>query len=79
MGTGHSYTIERWDYGEAVLKEFTDQQMNERVAGPRYMGPSASRLRLIYSSLQHTMDIYGQMVVCLRLNGIVPPASRGGI
>jgi len=66
------------DYGEAVLKEFTDQQMNERVAGPRYMGPSASRLRLVYSSLQHTMDIYGQMVVYLRLNGIVPPASRRG-
>jgi hypothetical protein len=40
--------------------------MNERVAGPRYMGPSASRLRLVYSSLQHTMDIYGQMVVYLR-------------
>jgi len=54
------------DYGEAVLKEFTDQQMRERVAGPRYMGPSASRLRLVYSSLQHTMDIYGQMVVYLR-------------
>ena len=66
------------DYGKAVLEEFTDQQLNERVAGPRYMGPSASRLRLIYSSLQHTMDIYGQMVVYLRLNGIVPPASRRG-
>lgn len=66
------------DYGEAVLKEFTDQQLNERVTGPRYMGPSASRLRLIYSSLQHTMDIYGQMVVYLRLNGILPPASRSG-
>jgi hypothetical protein len=23
------------------------------------------------------MDIYGQMAVYLRLNGIVPPASRG--
>ena len=66
------------DYGESVLKEFTDQQMTQRVVGPRYMGPSASRLRLIYSSLQHTMDIYGQMVVYLRLNGIVPPASRRG-
>jgi hypothetical protein len=42
------------------------------------MGPSASRLRLIYWSMQHNMDIYGQMVVYLRLNGIVPPASRGG-
>jgi uncharacterized damage-inducible protein DinB len=28
--------------------------------------------------LAHMMDHYGQMVVYLRMNGIVPPASRGG-
>jgi len=27
--------------------------------------------------LAHMMDHYGQMVVYLRMNGIVPPASRG--
>ena len=43
------------------------------------MGPTASRLRAIYWSMQHSLDIYGQMVVYLRLNGIVPPASRRGI
>jgi hypothetical protein len=64
------------DHWDVVLKEFTDQQLNERVAG--FMGPSASRLRLIYGSMQHTYDIYGQMVVYLRLNGIVPAASRRG-
>jgi hypothetical protein len=26
----------------------------------------------------HTQDIYGQMAVYLRLNGLVPPASRRG-
>jgi uncharacterized damage-inducible protein DinB len=67
-----------FDFGEAVLKEFSDQQLNERVMPPPYMGPSASRLRLIYGSMQHTLDIYGQMAVYLRLNGIVPPASRRG-
>ena len=66
------------DYLEVVLKEFTDQQLNERVAAGGFMGPSASRLRDIYWSMQHNMDIYGQMVVYLRLNGIVPPASRRG-
>jgi len=30
-------------------------------------------------SIAHSLDIYGQMVVYLRLNGIVPPASRRGI
>jgi uncharacterized damage-inducible protein DinB len=29
--------------------------------------------------LAHMMDHYGQMVVYLRMNGIVPPASRGGM
>jgi len=66
------------DYGDVVVKEFNDAQFNERVAPPPFMGPSASRIRLIYGSMQHTQDIYGQMVVYLRLNGIVPPASRRG-
>ena len=67
------------DYLEVVLKEFTDQQLNERIAAGGFMGPTASRLRAIYWSMQHSLDIYGQMVVYLRLNGIVPPASRGGL
>jgi uncharacterized damage-inducible protein DinB len=29
--------------------------------------------------ISHMMDHYGQMVVYLRMNGIVPPASRGGM
>jgi hypothetical protein len=29
--------------------------------------------------MAHLMDHYGQMVVYLRMNGIVPPASRGGM
>ena len=65
-------------YWDVVLKEFTDTQLNERVAAGGFMGPSASRLRGFYWSMQHNLDIYGQMVVYLRLNGIVPPASRGG-
>jgi uncharacterized damage-inducible protein DinB len=28
--------------------------------------------------MAHMMDHYGQLVVYLRMNGIVPPASRGG-
>ena len=29
-------------------------------------------------AMQHMMDHYGQLVVYLRMNGIIPPASRGG-
>ena len=67
-----------FDYGEALVKEFSDAQLNERVAPPPFMGPSASRIRLVYGLVGHTQDIYGQMVVYLRLNGVVPPASRRG-
>jgi len=70
-----------FDYGEAVIKEFNDQQWIERIAGPPFMGPSVSRARIVYFDMQHSEDIYGQLVVYLRLNGGVPPASqprRGG-
>jgi uncharacterized damage-inducible protein DinB len=69
-----------FDYGEAVIKEFNDQQWVERVMGPPFMGPSVSRVRIVYFDMQHSEDIYGQLVVYLRLNGGTPPASapRGG-
>lgn len=35
-----------------------------------------TRLALITESLVHTFDHYGQMVEYLRMNGVVPPASR---
>ena len=36
----------------------------------------ATRLALVVESLLHTFDHYGQMVEYLRMNGVVPPASR---
>jgi uncharacterized damage-inducible protein DinB len=36
-----------------------------------------TRLSLTNIALSHPFDHYGQMVVYLRMNGIVPPASRG--
>jgi uncharacterized damage-inducible protein DinB len=41
------------------------------------MGPShGTRVGTAAQALAHTMDHYGQMVEYLRMNGIVPPASR---
>jgi uncharacterized damage-inducible protein DinB len=68
-----------YDYGTAVIKEFNDQQLVERVSSMPFLGPTASRLKVIYFSMQHTEDIYGQLVVYLRLNGITPPASVRGV
>jgi len=39
-------------------------------------GDSATRVALIAEALIHAYDHYGQMVVYLRMNGVVPPASR---
>jgi hypothetical protein len=38
-------------------------------------GPS-TRARVVFFVIGHTWDIYGQMAVYLRLNGLVPPASQ---
>jgi len=67
-----------FDFGTAALKEQTDATMIEQAANTRFdqfMGPSA-RVRVVYYVIGHTWDIYGQMAVYLRLNGITPPASQ---
>jgi len=66
-----------FDYGEAVMKELGPSSMTEVVQGPRWIG-QATRAKMIWYTMGHTQDIYGQMAVYLRLNGIVPPASRRG-
>ena len=69
---------ESFDYGETALREFDDDSLLERVAGPPFLG-EPSRVRLAYFVIGHAWDIYGKMAVYLRLNGIVPPASRRGV
>jgi uncharacterized damage-inducible protein DinB len=64
-----------FDYGTAVLNEQTEQSMAASIPGPPWMGPS-TRARIVAFMIGHTQDIYGQMVVYLRLSGGVPPASQ---
>jgi uncharacterized damage-inducible protein DinB len=67
-----------FDYGVAVLKEQTDSTLVQAAVNTRFdqsMGPS-TKVRVVYYVIGHTWDIYGQMVVYLRLNGITPPASQ---
>jgi len=37
----------------------------------------STRLHLVTFGVAHAFDHYGQMVEYLRMNGFVPPASRG--
>lgn len=41
-----------------------------------FQGGTATRVALIAEAMTHAYDHYGQMVVYLRLNGVIPPASR---
>ncbi len=41
-----------------------------------FQGGTATRIALISEALTHAYDHYGQIVVYLRMNGVVPPASR---
>ena len=67
-----------FDFGTAALNEQTDQSMlltAQNTRFDRFMGPS-TKARVVYYVIGHTWDIYGQMAVYLRLNGITPPASQ---
>jgi len=62
-----------FDYGTALINEQTPDGMLQ-VVKARFLGES-TRARVIYFLVGHTWDIYGQMAVYLRLNGVTPPAS----
>lgn len=65
-----------FDYGIALIKAQSDQTLLQQPAAPpKFLGP-ASRARIVGFLVGHAWDLYGQMVVYLRLNGLVPPASQ---
>lgn len=41
-----------------------------------FQGGTATRIALVSEALVHAYDHYGQIVEYLRMNGIIPPASR---
>jgi DinB family protein len=56
------------------LSAITLKNMYDPIEGP-YAGPN-TRLGLTGVCIWHAADHYGQMIIYLRLNGIVPPTSR---
>jgi uncharacterized damage-inducible protein DinB len=69
-----TYLRESFDYAQSVLRTMTPANALEPVGGP-YGGPS-TRLGITTLAVWHASDHYGQLVMYLRMNGIVPPASR---
>jgi hypothetical protein len=56
------------------ISGITQKNMFDPIDGP-YAGPN-TRLGIANVAIWHCADHYGQLVLYLRLNGIVPPASR---
>ena len=69
-----TYLRESFDYAQSVLREMTSANALEPAGGP--YGGQSTRLGLTTLAIWHASDHYGQLVIYVRMNGIVPPASR---
>lgn len=58
---------------DKVIADTSDENLLHPNAGP-YWG--SNRLSALTATVWHISDHYGQLVEYLRMNGIVPPASR---
>lgn len=69
------YLKDSFEYVHKGIATINEQNVTETVKSPFGEG-KVSRLGLATSVVSHGFDHYGQMAVYLRMNGIVPPASR---
>jgi uncharacterized damage-inducible protein DinB len=69
------YLKDSFAYVHKAVATINDKNVVDTVKSPFGEG-KVSRMGLAMSVVGHGFDHYGQMVVYLRMNGIVPPASR---
>lgn len=69
------YLNDSFAYVHKALQTINDKNLVETVKSPFGEG-KVSRLGLATTVAWHGFDHYGQMVEYLRMNGIIPPASR---
>lgn len=69
-----AYLRESFTYAQSVLRKMTSANALEPVSGP--YGGESTRLGITTLAVWHASDHYGQLVVYLRMNGIIPPASQ---
>lgn len=69
------YLTDSFAYAHKAINSITEANVLELTKGP--FGPNkTTRLAMATSLIAHPYDHYGQMVEYLRMNNIVPPASR---
>ncbi|WP_285576130.1 DinB family protein [Geothrix limicola] len=69
------YLKDSFAYAHKALAGITDANATTSIPSPWGKG-TATRLGLATLTVSHGFDHYGQMAVYLRMNGIIPPASR---
>jgi len=69
------YLRDSFAYAGQVMRRLTPANAMDPVEGP--YGGKTTRLGISTLAVWHATDHYGQLVVYLRMNGIVPPASAG--
>jgi uncharacterized damage-inducible protein DinB len=70
-----NYLKDSFAYVHKAIQTINEKNLVEPLKSPFGEG-SVTRLGLATSVTAHAFDHYGQMVEYLRMNGIVPPASR---
>jgi uncharacterized damage-inducible protein DinB len=70
-----SYLKDSFTYVHKAIETVNEKNLVDPLKSPFGEG-SVTRLGLATSVAAHGFDHYGQMVEYLRMNGIVPPASR---
>jgi uncharacterized damage-inducible protein DinB len=69
------YVKQSFAFGHKAAATLNQSNLVQPI--PRNNRPPTTRLYLATFAAAHAFDHYGQMVEYLRMNGIVPPASRG--
>ena len=69
------FTKDSFAYLHKALSSINEKNQTDQIKSPFGEG-KVTRLGIATVDLWHCFDHYGQMVEYLRMNGIVPPASR---
>jgi len=70
------YMKDSFAYARKAIQGITAQNGSRPIKNPFGQGPDFTAIGMATLLAFHGMDHYGQMVEYLRMNGIVPPASR---
>jgi uncharacterized damage-inducible protein DinB len=69
------YLKDSFAFGHKAVATLNESNLVQPITRPNR--PPTTRLFLATFAPAHAFDHYGQMIEYLRMNGIVPPASRG--